>query len=187
LTLINDLWPDSCFSANDTAAQPSLHQQRKGGFTERGVLSGIAFSEEGAARAGMGATQRTTTDRVNPSVMITNLCKSNARALSQWKATACYVDEAPPVGRRTRKLATLGFGCFFFDYDLDGWLDIFVANGHIERDIETYSVQDQISRSLLTCSTTPLKGHSQRSRKSLGPAMRQPRVGRGAGLWRLRQ
>ena len=54
-----------------------------------------------------------------------------------------FVDEAPQseVGRAT--LVTLGFGCFFFDYDNDGWQDIFVANGHIEDQIER--VQKRVS------------------------------------------
>src|SRR5258708_9105392 len=47
-----------------------------------------------------------------------------------------FVDEAPQsaIGRAT--LLTLGFGCFFFDYDLDGWPDIFIANGHIDPEIK---------------------------------------------------
>ena len=54
-----------------------------------------------------------------------------------------FVDEAPrsEVGRAT--LVTLGFGCFFFDYDNDGWPDIFVADGHIENEIER--VQKRVS------------------------------------------
>ena len=54
-----------------------------------------------------------------------------------------FVDEAPQseVGRAT--LVTLGFGCFFFDYDNDGWQDIFVADGHIEDQIER--VQKRVS------------------------------------------
>jgi hypothetical protein len=54
-----------------------------------------------------------------------------------------FVDEAPQseVGRAT--LVTLGFGCFFFDYDNDGWPDILVADGHIEDAIER--VQKRVS------------------------------------------
>src|SRR5260370_29599551 len=53
------------------------------------------------------------------------------------------VHEAPrwEVGRAS--LLTLGFGCFFFDYDLDGWRDLYVADGHIESEIER--IQKRIS------------------------------------------
>ena len=65
-----------------------------------------------------------------------------------------FVDEAPrsEVGRAT--LVTLGFGCFFFDYDNDGWPDIFVADGHIEDEIErvqkrvTYAEPPHVFRNL---------------------------------------
>ena len=48
------------------------------------------------------------------------------------------MDEAPQSEVGHASLLTLGFGCFFFDYDLDGWPDIYVANGHIEKRIERY-------------------------------------------------
>jgi len=64
-------------------------------------------------------------------------------ALYHNEGNGLFVDEAPrsDVGRET--LVTLGFGCFFFDYDNDGWQDIFVADGHIEDQIET--VQKRVS------------------------------------------
>ena len=73
-----------------------------------------------------------------PSVLITNF-SSEMLALYHNEGNGLFVDEAPrsEVGRSS--LLTLGFGCFFFDYDLDGWLDIFVANGHIERELSASS------------------------------------------------
>jgi enediyne biosynthesis protein E4 len=70
-----------------------------------------------------------------PSILIGNF-SNQMMALYHNEGNTLFVDEAPrsEVGRKS--LLTLGFGCFFFDYDNDGWPDIFVANGHIENEIE---------------------------------------------------
>ena len=90
-----------------------------------------------------------------------------------------FVDEAPQseVGRAT--LVTLGFGCFFFDYDNDGWPDIFVADGHIENEIErvqkrvSYAEPPHVFRNLGG-------GKFQEVTASLGSAFASPKVARGA-------
>src|SRR5580704_17947994 len=64
-------------------------------------------------------------------LLITNFSNQMA-ALYQNEKNGLFVDEAAPTGIGRASLLTLGFGCFFFDYDLDGWPDIFIANGHIE-------------------------------------------------------
>ncbi|HEY1401230.1 MAG TPA: CRTAC1 family protein, partial [Terriglobales bacterium] len=73
----------------------------------------------------------------------------------------------------------LGFGCFFFDYDLDGWPDIFVANGHIDPEIQKvqanvkYAMPPHLFRNLG-------KGKFEEVTSLMGPAFNAPRVGRGA-------
>jgi hypothetical protein len=175
----NDLWPDLIL-ANDTQPNRLYINNGKGGFTERGVLSGIAFSEEGIARAGMGVDTADYDRSGYPSVMITNF-SNQMLALYHNEGNGLFVDEAPrsAVGRVT--LLTLGFGCFFFDYDLDGWLDIFVANGHIERDIERIQSRIKYAQPSHVFRNTG-KGVFAEVTPSLGPALRQPRVGRGAAF-----
>jgi len=95
------------------------------------------------------------------------------------EGSGLFVDEAPrsEVGRAT--LVTLGFGCFFFDYDNDGWPDILVADGHIEDQIErvqkrvTYAEPPHVFRNLGG-------GKFQEVTDSLGPAFASPKVARGA-------
>jgi len=177
LDVNNDLWPDLIL-ANDTQPNRLYINNGKGGFTERGVPSGIAFSEEGVARAGMGVDAADYDRSGNPSIMITNFA-NQMLALYHNEGNGLFVDEAPrsEVGRAS--LLTLGFGCFFFDYDLDGWLDIFVANGHIERDIERIQSRIKYAQSPHVFRNTG-KGAFAAVTQSLGPAMRQPRIGRGA-------
>jgi enediyne biosynthesis protein E4 len=130
----NDGWPDFLI-ANDTQPNKLYLNNHNGTFTESGVAAGIAFSEDGIARAGMGLDAADYDRSGRPSVIITNFA-NQMLSLYHNEGNGLFVDEAPKSTVGKSSLLTLGFGCFFFDYDLDGWQDIFVANGHIESDIE---------------------------------------------------
>ena len=173
----NDLWPDLVL-ANDTQPNRLYINDGKGAFMERGVRSGVAYSEEGIARAGMGVDAADYDRSGYPSVMITNFA-NQMLALYHNEGNGLFVDEAPRSAVGRASLLTLGFGCFFFDYDLDGWLDIFVANGHIERDIERIQSRIKYAQTPHVFRNTG-KGAFTEVTQSLGPGMRQPRVGRGA-------
>ncbi|MFZ3266532.1 MAG: CRTAC1 family protein [Terriglobales bacterium] len=137
----NDGWPD-IFITNDTQPNKLYLNKKNGSFEERAVPAGIAFSEDGIARAGMGVDAADYDRSGSASLIITNFA-NQMLALYHNEGNGLFVDEAPTseVGRAT--LLTLGFGCFFFDYDNDGWPDIFVADGHIENEIER--VQRRVS------------------------------------------
>jgi enediyne biosynthesis protein E4 len=136
-----DGWPDILI-ANDTQPNKLYINKQNGTFEERGVAAGIGFSEDGVARAGMGADAADYDRSGHASLIISNFANQMV-SLYHNEGNGLFVDEAPQseIGRGT--LVTLGFGCFFFDYDNDGWPDIFVADGHIENEIER--VQKRVS------------------------------------------
>lgn len=177
LDVNQDSWPD-LLVANDTQPNRLYVNTGKGTFTEKGTLSGIAYSEEGIARAGMGVAAADYDRSGYPSVMITNFA-NQMLALYHNEGNGLFVDEAPrsEVGRSS--LLTLGFGCFFFDYDLDGWLDILVANGHIEADIERIQSRIKYAQPPHLFRNTG-KGMFQESTRSVGSAFGRSRVARGA-------
>jgi enediyne biosynthesis protein E4 len=173
----NDGWPDLLFS-NDTQPNKLYRNNGNGTFTEKAVVAGVAFSEDGVARAGMGVDTADYDRSGNTSLMITNF-SNQMISLYHNEGKGLFVDEAPrsDVGRAS--LLTLGFGCFFFDYDLDGWPDILVVNGHIDPDIQKvqvnvkYAEPPHLFRNLG-------KGRFAEVTKSAGPEFNLARVGRSA-------
>jgi hypothetical protein len=172
-----DGWPD-IFISNDTQPNKLYMNNANGTFTEKAVPSGVAYSEDGVARAGMGVATADYDRSGYPSLIVTNF-SNQMLAFYHNERNGLFVDEAPhsEVGRSS--LLTLGFGCFFFDYDLDGWPDIFIANGHIEDAIERvqprvrYAEPPHLFRNLGAGKFTEVTD-------AMGRAFASPRVARGA-------
>ena len=178
----NDGWPDLLFS-NDTQPNKLYHNNGadKAGnvtFTEKAVVAGVAFSEDGVARAGMGVDTADYDRSGNTSLLITNF-SNQMLSLYHNEGKGLFVDEAPrsEVGRAS--LLTLGFGCFFFDFDLDGWPDILVANGHIDPDIQKVQVNVKFAEPPHLFRNLG-KGKFAEVTKSAGPEFAAARVGRSA-------
>ena len=173
----SDGWPD-IFIANDTQPNKLYVNKKDGTFQETAVSAGVGFSEDGVARAGMGVDSADYDRSGHPSLIITNFA-NQMLSLYHNEGNGLFVDEAPQseVGRAS--LVTLGFGCFFFDYDNDGWPDIFVADGHIENQIEEvqkrvkYAEPPHVFRNLGGGKFTEVTD-------SLGAEFASPKVARGA-------
>jgi hypothetical protein len=172
-----DGWPDILI-ANDTQPNKLYLNKKDGTFEERGVAAGIGFSEDGVARAGMGVDAADYDRTGHPSVLISNFSNQMV-SLYHNEGNGLFVDEAPQseVGRAT--LVTLGFGCFFFDYDNDGWPDIFVADGHIEDAIERVQKRVRYAEPSHLFHNNG-GGKFQEVTAQMGQAFAAPRVARGA-------
>lgn len=129
----HDAWVD-LFIANDTQPNRLYHNNRNGTFTDVGMTAGVAFNEAGVARAGMGVDAADYDGSGRQSLIIGNF-SNEMMALYTNEGTGLFIDEAPTTTVGKASLLTLTFACFFFDYDLDGLVDIFAANGHVADDI----------------------------------------------------
>jgi hypothetical protein len=172
-----DGWPDILVS-NDTQPNKLYIDNGNGTFSEKGVQAGIAYSEEGIARAGMGVDAGDYDRSGYPSVIITNF-SNQMLALYHNERNGLFVDEAPQSDVGHASLLTLGFGCFFFDYDLDGWLDIYVANGHIEDAIERVQPRVRYAEPAHLFHNLG-DGKFKEVTASAGASFAAPRVARGA-------
>src|SRR5215471_9573792 len=166
------------FVSNDTQPNKLYKNNGNGTFTDVAVSAGVAFSEAGTARAGMGVDAADYDGSGRQSLIIGNF-SNEMMALYHNEGTGLFIDEGPTstIGKAT--LLTLTFGCFFFDYDLDGLLDIVAIDGHVADDIN--SVQPKV-----TYAEPPHLFRNVGQRKfeeitsKVGSAFGRPIVGRGA-------
>jgi hypothetical protein len=128
-----DGWPD-LLVANDTQPNKLYRNLRNGKFKDVGVEAGIAFSAEGKARAGMGVDTADFDGSGYPGIAITNF-DNEMIGLFRPNKNGTYNDVAEQAGVGLPSQNTLGFGCAFFDADLDGFVDLAVANGHIDETV----------------------------------------------------
>jgi hypothetical protein len=173
----DDGWLD-LFVANDTEPNKLYRNNRNGTFTDNGVIAGIAFSQAGTARAGMGVDAADYDGSGRQSVVIGNFTNESI-ALYHNDGSGLFTDDAPASGIGKMSAQSLTFACFFFDYNLDGLLDIFAANGHVSDDISV--VQPTVKYA-----QPPHLFHNKGRKKfeevtsKLGRAINRAIVGRGA-------
>ena len=174
-----DGWPD-IFIANDTQPNKLYRNKGNGTFVELGLTSGLAFSAEGRARAGMGVDATDLDNTGRPVLAVTNF-SGEMLGLYTPLGDGQYVDQAPrsDIGRATRQ--TLGWGCFFFDVDLDGRQDLLVVNGHLDAALARADRQIRFAESPHLFLNVG-GGRFEDAARAAGDAFVSPKVGRGAAF-----
>jgi hypothetical protein len=174
-----DGWPD-LLVANDTQPNKLYRNLSNGKFKDVAVEAGLAFSSEGKARAGMGVDVGDFENSGRPGIAITNFDNEMIGLYRSAKA-GVYDDISIPAGVGQASRNTLGFGCAFLDADLDGALDLAVANGHIDETVRNirgnvgYAQAPQLFLNLGNGKFRDVAGE-------VGGGFDQPRVGRGLAV-----
>jgi enediyne biosynthesis protein E4 len=173
----NDGWLD-LFVSNDTEPNKLYRNNHDGTFTDVAVTAGVAYSEAGTVRAGMGTDAADYDSSGWQSLVIGNFT-NEGMALYHNDGSGLFTDVAPATGIKRASTKSLTFGTFFFDYDLDGRPDILAVNGHVSDDISVvqpnvkYAQPPQLFRNIS-------KNKFEEVTTKLGSALQRPMVGRGA-------
>lgn len=173
----NDGWPD-LFIANDTQPNKLYRNNKNGTFTEMGVEAGVGYGDDGVARGAMGADAADYDRSGRPHLLVGNFSKQ-MMALYHNEGNGLFSDVAPATALARASLRDVTFGAFFFDYDLDGFPDIFAVNGHIEPDINRTQTDLQFRESPLLFHNNG-RGEFDDVTGSAGADVSRPIVGRGA-------
>jgi len=170
------------FVANDTVQNFVFRNTGEGRFEEIGATSGVGFDNMGNATGAMGidAGDASNTDRL--SIGIANFANESTSFYAQQSNPWQFVDVANAVGIGSPSRLVLSFGLFFFDYDLDGRLDLLQANGHLEDEINEIQPSQhyrQPAQLFWNCSAATRSCFAVVPDDRLG-ALARPIVGRGA-------
>jgi len=138
----NDSWPD-IYVANDSAPAALYHNNKDGTFTDVGVESGAAYSSDGKPQAGMGVAVGDYDGDGLLDIFKTNFSGDTSTLYRNLgvKSGLLNFDDVTftaGIGVNTR---FLGWGCGFVDFDNDGWLDIFLVNGHVYPEVEKLTTE----------------------------------------------
>ncbi|MCY3011852.1 MAG: CRTAC1 family protein [Planctomycetota bacterium] len=172
-----------CVIANDTVQNFLFHNQGNGQFEEVGAMVGVAFDATGAARGAMGIDAAAFRNNMSVGVAIGNFANEmSALYVSKGRSLQFY-DEAVANGFGPATRLELTFGVLFMDFDLDGRLDIFQSNGHLEEDIAKVQASQRYAQSpqLFWNAGPEFTTEFVKCRDAeTGPDFQKPMVGRGA-------
>ncbi len=168
------------YVANDSSPSLFYRGDCKGGLTESGVEAGIAYSDDGREQAGMGVDFGDYDRDGRPDLVKTNF-SDDTNNLYRNQGNGEFTDMAGPAGFGPVSIPFLGFGVRFLDFDNDGWKDIFVANGHVNPQVDAHSFGVRYAQRALLFHNTG-NGSFEEVGLRAGAAMKTARVSRGAAL-----
>jgi hypothetical protein len=167
------------FVANDTTANFLFVNKGNGKFEEAGIQSGVAYSQEGRPRSGMGVDSADFDQDGWQDLFVTNVDQEMYSIYrNDHDLTFDDLAGAMGLGRLTRLMS--GWGVKFFDYDNDGNLDLFIANGHPDDKIEVHSSHVTYREPLLLFHNDG--GSLKNVGSSAGPAFRNSLAARGMAI-----
>jgi len=169
--------------ANDTVPNFVFLNQRHGAFKEIGAVSGVAFDSLGNARGAMGIDAAHYRNDGKLGIAIGNFANEMTALYVAQNAPTNFLDSAITEGIGPASRLLLKFGIFFFDYDLDGWLDLLSVNGHLEEEIHKIQASQQYRQPAQLFWNAGSKAHGGFlvvPPEKGGSAMFQPIVGRGS-------
>ena len=173
----NDGFPD-IYVANDTNRNFMYHNNGDGTFTDESLFIGVGYDEKGVAEGSMGVDAGDYNGDGWFDLIVAN---SEKATLYKNEAGLFFVDATADSGLEQPTLPFVGFSPLFLDYDNDGYLDMFCANGHpqdvigILTDHETYAQRDQLFRHNGDSSYTDVS-------ETAGSYFTEPLVGRAAAM-----
>jgi hypothetical protein len=175
----NDGWPD-LFVANDGLNAYLYHNERNGTFSEVGLLSGMALSGRGKTMAAMCISLGDYDNDGWLDLYISDFQKSSDHV---WHndGKGGFEEVSDQAGITVPTHDVLSFGGGFFDYDNDGWLDLFIANGHVYPEIEQSS-QFAHYKQINSLFHNEGNGKFVETTKQAGSGFETPYLGRGVAF-----
>jgi hypothetical protein len=169
--------------ANDTVQNFLFHNKGRGKFEEIAIVSGVAFDQSGLARGGMGIDWAPFLNDARLGLAVGNFANEmTALYVCDQPASLQFSDLANLYGLGAPTQPPLKFGLFFFDYDLDGRLDLLSANGHLEPEISKVQASETYEQPVQLFWNSGKPGRAlfvQVKAETAGPDLFQPVVGRG--------
>jgi hypothetical protein len=175
----NDGWPD-LFVANDGLEAYLYHNQRNGTFKEIGVVSGMALTAQGRLMAAMCISLGDYDNDGWLDLYISDFQRSSDH-LWHNEGSGFFAEVSDQAGITRPTHDVLSFGGGFFDYDNDGWLDIFIANGHVYPEVEQASPEIHYKQTNMLFHNEG-QGKFIETTKLAGSGFQTPYVGRGVAF-----
>ena len=165
------------YVADDSTPSLLYHNEGGGKLTETGVAAGVAYSSDGREQAGMGVDSADYDRDGLPDLAKTNF-SDDTNNLYHNDGNLSFTDLGGPSSFGPVSIPFLGFGVKFADFDNDGWPDVFVANGHVNPQVDAHAFGISYAQRPLVFHNLG-KGKFAEVGHSAGPALKSKKVSRG--------